>query len=179
MKTLSKSALVLCTFLTAAAMPLTAAEVRQVLKKPGTAKAPEAEASYRRGLELKADKEYCAAALAFLEAIDRDPEHLKAHVELAWVLNELTEYDLALQACLAALVIDDECGPAWREAGYAFWKTGDLERAEKALRIAVQINERDRSALGYLAQVLEAQGKTEEAEEVRSKLMELSNKGQK
>jgi tetratricopeptide (TPR) repeat protein len=145
-------------------------EVRQFVKRPATAKPPTADDYYRLGLDLKARKEYREAARAFVEAIKRDPRHLEAHVELAWVHNELKEYDLALSVCLAALKIDDQSGPAWREAGYAFWKTGEIERAERALRIAVQINERDCNALSYLAQVLEAQDKTEEAEVVRRKL---------
>jgi tetratricopeptide (TPR) repeat protein len=152
---------------------IAAEEVRRFLDKPVPAGPREtAEGAYRRGLELKARKEYREAARAFLEAIERDPRHLQAHVELAWVLNELKEYDLALGVCLAALALDRDCGPAWREAGHALWKKGDVEKAEKALRIAVRINGQDRSALGYLAQVLEAQGKTEEAEAVRTRLKE-------
>jgi tetratricopeptide (TPR) repeat protein len=94
---------------------------------------------------------------------------------LAWVLNELKEYDLALPVCLAAFAIDDACGPAWREAGYALWKKGDFERAEKALRMAVRIDERDRVALGYLEKVLETQGKAEDAKVVRARRTALEN----
>jgi hypothetical protein len=153
-----------------------AEEVRRFLKKPVPAQPQAAaEESYRRGLELMARQEYRAAALAFLEAIDGDPRHLQAHVQLAWVLNELKQYDLALPVCLAALEIDPDCGPAWRETGYALWKKGELEHAEKALRIAVRLSgERDRDALAYLAGVLKAQGKTEEAEAVNTRLREAS-----
>jgi S1-C subfamily serine protease len=129
-----------------------AEEVRQFLKKPVTTKPrATAEESYRRGLELKAAKKYREAGLAFLEAIDGDPKHLPAHIDLARLLNELKEYELALPVCLAALEIDRDCGPAWREAGFALWKQGEVERAEKALRIAVRLDERDRKALGYAA----------------------------
>jgi tetratricopeptide (TPR) repeat protein len=150
-------------------------EVRQFVKRSATAKPPTADDYYRLGLDLKARKEYREAARAFVEAIKRDPGHLQAHVELAWVLNELEEYDLALPVCRAALAIDAHCGPAWREAGYALWKTGEVERAEQALRIAIRIDERDHDALRFLAQVLEAQGKTEEAELVRTRLTGLEN----
>jgi Tfp pilus assembly protein PilF len=154
-------------------------EVRQFLKHPVMETPQTAEDCYRRGLDLKARKEYRAATLAFLEAIDREPGHVQAHVELASTLNELKQYDLALPVCLAALKIDKECGPAWREAGFALWKLGEAERAEKALRTAVRINDRDGTALAIFAQVLEDLGKTEEAEVVRAKLREYGSKNQK
>jgi tetratricopeptide (TPR) repeat protein len=148
-------------------------EVRQFLKKPGLpgeAKAQAtAEESYQRGLDLKSRKEYREAALAFLEAIERDPQHVKAHAELAWVLNELKEYDLALQVCLAGLKLEDTNAEMWREAGYAFLKKGDGEHAEQALKIAVDLNPNDRSALGYYADALDLQGKVAEAKVVRAK----------
>jgi hypothetical protein len=146
-----------------------AGEVRRFLLDPPPARPP-AEDSYRSGLGHKARKEYRQAALAFLEAIERDPKHLPAHVQLAWALNELGEYDLALPVCLAALELDPGNADAWRESGYALLKNRQYELAEKALRIAVARAPADRLAKGFLIRALEAQGKAEEAQAVRDEL---------
>jgi hypothetical protein len=148
-------------------------EVRQFLKAGATA-----EEAYRRGLDLKAGKEYREAARAFREAIERDPGHIQAHVELAWVHNELKEYDLALKACVAVLKLDRNNGDAWREGGYACLRKHEYETAEKALRIAVRCNPKDRGAHRYLADALEARGKGEEAKVVRAKLADLESETQ-
>jgi hypothetical protein len=139
-------------------------EVKKFLAEPRPAakKAPAGEDYLRAAREFRAKKEWDKAADNYRKAIEARRDNVKAHAELAWVLNEQGKHDEAILTCLIALLIDEKCGDAWRESGYAYWKTGELARAEEALERARDINPADGSAKRYLEEVRLARKKAEE-----------------
>jgi Flp pilus assembly protein TadD len=140
-----------------------ATEVNQFLTAPADAPADcKAEDLYRLGLTFKAKKEWEKAKDSFMRAIRADENHVQAHAELAWVLNETKDYDGAILVSCAALVLDGECGDAWRELGYALWMKKKYEQAASSLVEAIKVNPRDRTAYQHLARVFQAMNESGE-----------------
>jgi tetratricopeptide (TPR) repeat protein len=148
-------------------------EVKRFLAADDEEPQTTAEDHFRAARGAMARKEWALARSAFAKGLLLDPTNLPALTALAFVENELKDYDGAITVCRFALTVDDNSGDAWRELGYAQLKKKNYLAAAQALMRAIEIKPKDRSAYGYLAQALEGMGETELAQKVRDKAKEL------
>ena len=138
-----------------------------------------AAAHFRAAQRFMGLKQWDKAKSSLLEGLKIEPRHLEGLTDLAYVLIEQKDYDGAISKCLRALEINEDYAPAWREAGYAFFKKGELKDASDGLVIAVRLNPKDRSAWNYLAEVRKALGDEEGAAWARRKAKALELPGLK
>lgn len=132
-----------------------------------------AEEYMKAGQELKAKKDYDLAKVAYLAALKKDPNNVKAMTELAWLCNETKEYNLASGFSLMALKKDESCADAWREGGYAMLQLGKTEHAIASFTLALKHNPRDVVALKYRAQAYEKLGMQEQADKDMERAREI------
>ena len=99
-----------------------------------------------------------------------------AHLLLARAYDAQDKVDEAKHEIDLALQVDPRCHGAHFAQGFIDWSTGELPNAEKELRQEVSLDPHESLAVYYLAEVLEKQGKLEEAEGVLTQMgQELPN----
>ncbi len=99
-----------------------------------------------------------------------------AHLLLARAYDAQDRVDEATHEIDLALKIDPRCHGAHFAQGFIDWSIGELPNAEKELRQEVSLAPQESLAVYYLAEVLEKQGKLEEAEGALTQLgRELPN----
>jgi len=107
------------------------------------------------------------AAAAFAEILESDPDNVSALVGLAWVNNDRNEYGAAAVCALRAVNLQPGCSPAWREYGYALWRSGRIRPAVRALSEAIEADRRDWTAYDYLIALHDQEGEAAKADAVR------------
>ncbi len=122
----------------------------------------------REGKKLRDAKDLDGARQFFEAAVKVEPGSAAALAQLAWVHNELGEYEKGVAAAQAALKIDPDDADALCELGYAQLRQKLYLRAVNSLRKAIEKDPRAFSAYGYLAEALRAVGEDEEAAEVEA-----------
>lgn len=93
-----------------------------------------------------------------------------AHLLLARAYDAQDKVDEARHEIDLALKMDPRCHGAHFAQGFIDWSTGELPNAEKELRQEVSLDPHESLAVYYLAEVLEKQGKLEEAEGVLTQM---------
>jgi Flp pilus assembly protein TadD len=118
------------------------------------------------------------AEASLKEAIRLEPNDSEYHLMLATILDKVGETDSKRDAeaeaqFREAIRLEREDSPF--ASTYHWWlgrffeKRGKYEQAELAYREAIRVKPEDKTSLPYLANVLEKQGKREEAKAVRDK----------
>jgi tetratricopeptide (TPR) repeat protein len=118
-------------------------EVRQFLAAKDDAPAAKAKDYFRLAAEHKVRKEWDKAKENLMQGLLLEPENTKAMAELAWVLNELKEYDNAIKLCGILLQVDQRNAGGWRELGYALLKKEKYEQSAKVLVLARVLNRKN------------------------------------
>lgn len=116
----------------------------------------------------------CEGGLDDLDVyLKKNPKSVRALNLKAWAHNHIKEYEEAKEAADKVLAFDLFNAEAWREKGYACWKTDDLETARTNLNFAIQDAPKDTVAHKYLIGVLKDMGRTREAAKVQKALDSL------
>jgi len=108
---------------------------------------------YLAGQQAKRDGDINKAQVLYAAALLKDINHYGANVEMAWVYNEKKDYTKAKLFALGAIGVNKNLAGGWKELGYALWKLGELDDAEKSLKIVLIINPDDAAAKNYLKSV--------------------------
>ncbi|MDB5312466.1 MAG: Tetratricopeptide repeat [Gemmataceae bacterium] len=154
--------------LAAAAGLILAAGTAAADDKPAAEKPTPAGVLLKEGRKLRDAKEY-EAAREFFEAADKlSPGNPAVMVQLAWVCNEQQEHDKAARVAQEVLKIEPGHSDALSELGYAQFKQKLYAKAIVSLKKAVEKDEKNWTAYGYLADALRAVGEKEEADEVEA-----------
>jgi tetratricopeptide (TPR) repeat protein len=173
MKTMRQWFLAVCFLGTMAAAPLSAAQFGSIDNK---GPALSAEDYFRLAKQDLALKDFPKAKEDLRRGLAIQPFNVQAKMNLAWVLNELQEYDDALTVCDEVLAGNADNVDAWREKGYALLQKGDNNRGVEALVRAISLNRLDRTVRTYLKtglERLERQGQGVLAAQWREKVKEL------
>jgi Flp pilus assembly protein TadD len=93
-----------------------------------------------------------------------------AHLLLARAFDAQDELDDARSELARALAIDPQCRGAHFALGFIAWTTRDLTTAEKEFCLELALDMHEYLAFYYLAEVLEMEGKLDEAESVLNKM---------
>ena len=110
-----------------------------------------------------------AAAGVYKEVIEKDSTNIIARIELAKLFVELKNYNEA-NSIYKFLAQQESENPYYlRRYGYTLHKLGDNKEAEKFLRKALEINERDAKAALWLAKIFYDKESYEEAFEILKK----------
>lgn len=97
-------------------------------------------AHYYLGLAFKADRQYSKAIESLGTALELDPTHLQARVELGDCWLKRGDVDEALAEYHRVLGIQQGYAPAWDGIGRGAEATGDDDRAAESFRRAVELN---------------------------------------
>lgn len=122
----------------------------------------------REGKRLREAKDFDGAREFFEAANTLAPKNPAVLVQLAWVYNEQKTHDLAAKTAQDALKEAPANSDALCELGYAHFKLKQYLKAITSLRKAVEKDDKNWTAYGYLALALRAVGEDEEAAEVEA-----------
>jgi len=100
-----------------------------------------------------------------IEQIDVFADSIAPNIQFNYanLMLELRRFDKAIQVYDTLNVKYPAWSCPWRHKGEAYFKSGDLEKAEKALEQAIETRNEHYDAYVMLAEVQEAMGKNEEA----------------
>lgn len=102
---------------------------------------------------------------SILNSEPNNPDALNA-LGYTWADNDMN-LDLAYEYIMNAHEQKPKDKAILDSVGWIYYKKGDLDKAEKYLRLAIEGNTRDQESFEHLIVVLEAKGNTEEAEQIR------------
>lgn len=91
-------------------------------------------------------------------------------------LSDEGEYDRAIEVLYDAIKVNPQSADAWRELGVAFYKKGDLDKAEEALKQASRIKPDARTSL-YIGLTYEKQDAYDQAIEAYRAALALKPRG--
>ncbi|MDJ1141178.1 tetratricopeptide repeat protein [Marinicella marina] len=108
------------------------------------------------------------------EILSQNPDNADAMNALgySWADNDM-KLDLAYDYIMRAHELKPNDKAILDSVGWIYYKKGELEKAEKYLRMAIENNTRDTESYQHLITVLEAQGDSIGADEIRKKALEL------
>ena len=129
----------------------------------GSSRRPAADLLIAEGNRAENDGKLREARELYRKAVEADPGYGKAHLNLGIALQGLGEEDSAAAAYEAALGIDADDAYANYNLGRLLASRGDLARAERLLRAALERKREFPDALVALANVCEAQGNADAA----------------
>lgn len=115
------------------------------------------------GEMLNRNDETAAAEPVLREAIRMDPRRSKAHFELGYALQQQRKFREAIASYQQSLQLQADAPVAHFNLGLCFTTLRDNAGAEKAFRTALQYRPEYSEALMALAQLLERQGRYQEA----------------
>lgn len=127
------------------------------------------------GVALQQSGDRDAALGKFADALKLDRTNVVALVGAAWILNDAGDHKTARLCATTAVEVEPKNGAAWREAGYAEWRLGNLKDAKRSLTTAVACDGKDMAALSYLIEVLDDTGDKTEAVKLRKKKAQLES----
>ena len=109
-----------------------------------------------------------------MKILKDDPENALAMNALGytWADRDMN-LDEAYDYIMRAHAIEPEDKAILDSVGWIYYKKGDLELAEKYLKMAVKDNERDLESYEHLLIVLEELGKADEAANLKTRIQEL------
>jgi len=111
------------------------------------------------GLRLDAGRTFAAlgrhdeAVRQYQEAVELDPDHAQAHMQLAVELGRLRQPALAEKEFRATLRLNPALMQAQVDLGIALYEQGKLEEARKQFEDVLQRNPNDPTALRYVEQL--------------------------
>ena len=123
-------------------------------------------AHYYLGLAYKADRQYLKATEPLGFAIDLDPTHLQAHVDLGDCWLKRGDTGEALAEYHRALEIQQGFAPAWDGLGRAAESAGDTDKAIEHFRHAIDLNPGFPDASLNLGDLYMREGRLREAVEL-------------
>ncbi|MCB1582230.1 MAG: hypothetical protein KDI92_04135 [Xanthomonadales bacterium] len=102
-----------------------------------------------------------------------DPENADALNALGytWADHDMN-LDMAYEHIMQAYALKPDNKAILDSVGWIYYKKGDLTQAEKYLRMAIDGNELDRESYDHLVIVLNAQGKRQEADQIKDQIRE-------
>ena len=100
---------------------------------------------------------------AFETAVQKDPKHVKALVNLSRVLIEQDQPTQALDQIQAAIALDSANGSTWRVLGRVDARLGKVDEALDAYRHAIAIDSSDTWAMNDMGLVLIESGRYSDA----------------
>src|SRR5688572_16219862 len=109
---------------------------------------------YQKGNELRTQKKYADAVVAYKNALAIDPKNKEARYELGWCQNELKEYNNAITTLRNARELWPTSPRVFFELAYAFEKTNNTDSAIANYNRCLDINTSYSGAyrqLGYIA----------------------------
>jgi serine/threonine protein kinase/tetratricopeptide (TPR) repeat protein len=107
-------------------------------------------------------------------ALEIDPELPAAQVALARVYRDTSRYAESIDELQDLLAKHPKPAEAQRELAYSYERVGDLEQAEKCLRTAAALDEKDWFNWNALGDLLDSMGRYDEALEAFRKSGELA-----
>ena len=123
----------------------------------------DSEAHYNFSNALQDKKQYQAAVLSCIRAIEINPDFAEAHCNLGVALKELGQITDAVASYVRAIEIKPNFAEAHNNLGIAWKELGQLDKAEASYRRALEINKHYAEAYSNLGGVLRAQDKLAEA----------------
>ena len=118
---------------------------------------------YMLGLSAWKSGQLDRARDAFEAAIQRDPKHVKALVNLSRVLLEQDQPSQALEQIQAAIALDTANGSSWRVLGRVNARLGKVDESLDAYRRAITIDSTDTWAMNDMGLVLIESGRYSDA----------------
>lgn len=122
-----------------------------------------AEQYYQEGLKHKEESEVLQAAEQFRLALIQNPQHVNAHVELGILLCHTRDYQQAIKLFLQAVEYGGPSHKSYAFIGYAYEQLGRLKLSERFYKRAIMEFPGIIDVRLRLADVLELQGKRQEA----------------
>lgn len=135
---------------------------RRRVDEPAAARALDADDWYNVGVDLEAVA-LEEAARAYRMALDADPEHPQANVNLGRLLHEIGEVATAREHYRRAMAAEPKNPVAAYNLGVALEDAGDLEGAIGLYRRAVRLDPERADAHFNLARIYEGRGEREKA----------------
>jgi len=148
----------------------------------------EAEAAYRKAIELKPDyagaysdlgslledlKRFEEAEAAYRKTIELKPDHISAYLRLGILLFTLQRFEEAEAVYRQVLSLEPGSVPAYLSLGVLLPKLGRFEEAEAAYRKALELEPNNAFAYGSLGNLLKDLKRFTEAEAAYRKALEL------
>jgi len=129
------------------------------------------------GLAYFATERFDKAEEAYKQAIEVDPTYVDARHNLGVLLNHLGRYGEAIEQFELALADDEYRNRAntLNALGWAYFKSGDYEKAEKSFRDTIKRDRMYLIAYDNLGKVYIAQKRYEEAVEVLEQVLRLKS----
>lgn len=137
-------------------------------------RAPPASEAVERGESLLASGDAAGAEAAFREAIEAEPEDVRAHLDLGLSLEMQERFEDAEQAYRAAIALDGEFAEALNNLGVLLRDTGRIDEAVEVLGAAVRARPGFASAQLNYGLVLEELGRADEAMAAYRRVIELA-----
>lgn len=123
----------------------------------------EAEQAYQQGLVAKAEGRFPQALEAFQAAVEREPQHAGAQLELGMLLCRYGEHGACIRHLLKAHELAPRAAKAVAYLGYAYQQRRNWQVAEAYYGRALELAPNLTDVYQYLADVLQQQGKLEQA----------------
>jgi Tfp pilus assembly protein PilF len=128
---------------------------------------------YMLGISAWKAGDHERAETALRRAIELDPRHEKAHVNLGRIFLEENRAAAALDFAEEAVAIAPESAEAWRVLGNVRAALGVVDDAVEAYRHALVLNERDAWTMNNLGLLMIREGRYEEALPALARATEL------
>jgi len=120
--------------------------------------------AFMRGAMFEKMKKYDAAEAEFRKVIESNPKHSSALNYLGYMLADRdVRLPEAMQLIRQAVELDPNNGAYLDSLGWAYFRTGDLEQAEKYLKRAIERFSKDPTVHDHLGDVYFKQGRTKDA----------------
>jgi protein O-GlcNAc transferase len=122
-----------------------------------------ARAAYQRGNQLAKAGRFSEAAEQYMEAVELDPAHVNARINLGTALHRLGKVEAAIARYREALAIDPRCVRAHANLASLLRDQGDLDAAIGHYETAAQVEPGNADVLHELGMLLPAAGRLDEA----------------
>ncbi len=133
----------------------------------------DAEATYRKGLDLENRREFREARATYETLLDRFPDLANAACRLGYVLEAMRSPDGACEAYARAVEADDRFDLAFFRLGLMRKQCGDREGAILAYREAIELEPRNGAARNNLGLLLIDCERWEEAEKQFEEILRM------
>ena len=144
----------------------------------GCGNSPEktAEHYYQEGLRLRSNRRFQEALQYFQAAVGQSSEHIGAQLELGILLCRYGEYAQCIKHLLKAHELAPQESRAASYLGYAYQQRRNWRLAESYYTAALQLAPNLADVRQYLTDVLERQGKLEQAAQTLQALLDYNPK---
>ncbi|KAJ51925.1 tetratricopeptide (TPR) repeat protein [Clostridium tetanomorphum] len=115
----------------------------------------------------------------FKKAIDIDPNQEDWYVDMSYSLYNLNKYNECIKYCNKAIDINDECVIAHQNKGWAFFKLGNIKKAEEECTTALKLDGNNSGVLLLKLRILQYKKLYQDALIVCDRMLELDEDDEK